>query len=54
MSLSISCECGREVSAETDDELVTEAQRHANEAHGMDIPREQILRLAVRSQAGTA
>jgi predicted small metal-binding protein len=53
MRLSITCECGRVVSAETDDELVAEAQRHASEAHDMDIPREQILLLAGQPPAET-
>jgi predicted small metal-binding protein len=47
----INCECGYVVRGETDDELVASAQRHAREAHGMEITREQALALA--EPAGT-
>lgn len=46
MAKSIQCDCGYVVRGETDDELVAEAQKHAREAHGMDITREQVLAMA--------
>ena len=47
MTKIINCDCGRVVPGDTDDELVAAAQKHAREAHGMELTREQILSLAV-------
>jgi predicted small metal-binding protein len=43
----LNCDCGRVVRGDTDDELVAAAQKHAREAHGMELTREQVLSLAV-------
>ena len=43
----INCDCGRVVRGDSDDELVAAAQKHAREAHGMELTREQVLSLAV-------
>ena len=42
----IRCDCGFEASGHADDELVTQAQDHARDAHGMDLPAELVLTLA--------
>jgi predicted small metal-binding protein len=47
MAKTINCECGFVVRGNTDDELVTAAQNHTREVHGMEISREQALSLAV-------
>jgi predicted small metal-binding protein len=44
--MEIECECGYVASGATEEEVIAEARRHALEAHGMDVPREQILALA--------
>lgn len=46
MALIIACDCGVTVRGETDDELVSAAQKHAREGHNMEITREQALALA--------
>jgi predicted small metal-binding protein len=46
MAKVINCECGFVVRGESDDELVTNAQKHAKEAHSMDLTREQALAIA--------
>jgi predicted small metal-binding protein len=47
MTKIINCDCGRVVRGDSDDELVAAAQKHAREAHGMELTREQVLSLAV-------
>ncbi len=47
MTKIINCDCGRVVRGDSDDELVSAAQKHAREAHGMELTREQVLSLAV-------
>jgi predicted small metal-binding protein len=47
MAKIINCDCGYVVRGASDDELVTNAQGHAKDAHGMDITRDQALALAV-------
>jgi predicted small metal-binding protein len=44
------CECGFEARAADDDGLVAEVQRHADEAHGMALSREEALLLALRAE----
>ena len=46
MTKIMSCDCGRVVQGDSDDELVAAAQTHAREAHGMELTREQVLSLA--------
>jgi predicted small metal-binding protein len=43
------CECGFEVCAEEEAELVAGVQRHAHEAHGMQLSPEEALQLASRA-----
>ena len=37
MTKVINCDCGRVLRGGTDDELVAAAQKHAREAHGMEL-----------------
>jgi predicted small metal-binding protein len=46
MAKVINCECGFTVQGDTDEELVSNAQAHAKEVHGMDLTAEQALSLA--------
>ena len=43
MTKIVNCDCGRVLRGDTDDELVAAAQKHAREAHGMELTREQVL-----------
>jgi predicted small metal-binding protein len=47
MTKIVNCDCGYKVRGDTDDELVAATQKHAREAHGMDLTREHVLSLAV-------
>lgn len=44
------CDCGYEVSANTDEELVVGVRRHALDAHGMKFTAEDALLVAFRVQ----
>ena len=46
MSKVIKCPCGRVVRARDDEALVTQAQKHARDAHAMELTREQVLAMA--------
>ena len=46
MTKMIPCPCGYIARGKDDNELVRKAQRHAKEAHGMELTREQILAMA--------
>ena len=46
MTKEIRCPCGYVIRAETDDELVAEAQQHAKEAHDMELSRPEALAMA--------
>ena len=52
MERLLRCDCGFEVSADGDDELVAAVQRHAFDAHGMNLTRDEVLRLARRLEGG--
>ena len=43
------CDCGFDARAEGEDGLVAEVQRHAREAHGMTLSREEALLLTFRA-----
>jgi predicted small metal-binding protein len=47
MTKVINCDCGRVLRGDSDEELVAAAQKHAREAHGMELTRDQVLSLAV-------
>ena len=44
------CDCGYEVSADSDEELVADVRRHALDAHGMELTAEDALLVAFRAQ----
>jgi Protein of unknown function (DUF1059) len=46
----LQCECGFEARAADEDGLVAEIQRHAREAHGMALSRDEALLVAFRSE----
>jgi predicted small metal-binding protein len=46
MAKIMQCDCGHVVRGETDDELVTNVQKHAREVYDMEITREQVLTMA--------
>ncbi|MGH8059724.1 MAG: DUF1059 domain-containing protein [Candidatus Entotheonellia bacterium] len=46
MDKLIECPCGYVVRAKNEDALVSQAQQHAREVHGMDLTREQALEMA--------
>jgi predicted small metal-binding protein len=48
------CDCGFEASAADEGDLVAEVQRHAWEAHGMALSRDDALLLASRAEDGEA
>lgn len=50
METLLHCDCGFEVRAEDEGELVAQVQRHAREAHGMALTPEQALLLAFRAE----
>lgn len=53
MNKVIRCQCGVTIRGAGDDDLVANAQKHADEAHaGMVIPRDQILAMAQPDPAG--
>jgi len=43
------CDCGFEVRADNESELIARVQRHALEVHGMEFSPEDVLRVAVRT-----
>ena len=46
MKQIIHCPCGYDVQADSEDELVSLAQRHAKELHDMELSREDALAMA--------
>jgi hypothetical protein len=50
MGKLLRCDCGYEVSGDTDDELVVGVRRHALDAHGMVFTAEDALLVAFRVQ----
>jgi len=48
MEKLLRCDCGFEVRAEDDAELVAGVQRHAFDVHGMDLTRDEVMQLALR------
>lgn len=54
METVLHCDCGFEVRAEDEADLVARAQRHALETHGMQLSPKEILQLAFRAELGSA
>ena len=50
----LSCECGYEVTATGEAELVEEIRRHARAAHGIDFSVEDALLVVLRSELGAS
>jgi uncharacterized protein DUF1059 len=48
------CDCGFEVSAADEQDLVTQVQSHALTAHGMALSYDEALLLAFRAELGNA
>ncbi|HVL97726.1 MAG TPA: DUF1059 domain-containing protein [Egibacteraceae bacterium] len=46
MTKVIRCDCGYVARGDSDDQLVSVAQRHAREVHGMELSPEQVLAMA--------
>ncbi|HSJ24145.1 MAG TPA: DUF1059 domain-containing protein [Longimicrobiales bacterium] len=42
----VSCDCGKVITAASDEELVTSVQQHAREVHNMELSRDQVLAMA--------
>ncbi len=42
----LKCDCGFVVRGDTDDEFVANGQKHAREAHNLELTREQLLAMA--------
>jgi predicted small metal-binding protein len=50
MQTVLQCDCGFEVRAGDEAELVARVQHHAREAHGMPLSRNDVLRLALKAE----
>jgi predicted small metal-binding protein len=46
MEKVIECPCGYVVRAQDEDGLVSQAQKHPNDVHGMELTREQALEMS--------
>ncbi|MEX2527714.1 MAG: DUF1059 domain-containing protein [Gemmatimonadota bacterium] len=42
----VSCDCGKVIREESDDQLVAEVQRHARRVHAMELTRDQVIAMA--------
>ena len=42
----VSCDCGKVIREQNDDQLIAAVQKHAREVHSMDLSKEQILSMA--------
>lgn len=54
MDKVLRCDCGFEVHADDETELVAQVQRHSMSAHGMRFSQEEVLQLAFRAELGDA
>ena len=52
MEKVLRCDCGFEVHADDEAELVAEVRRHALGEHGMQFSPEEVLQLAFRAELG--
>jgi predicted small metal-binding protein len=46
MNKVIRCPCGSIIKGESEEALVSNAQKHAKDSHGMELSREQALSMA--------
>ncbi len=42
----VSCDCGKVIREESEEELVRAVKEHADEVHDMDLTREEVLAMA--------
>lgn len=42
----VSCDCGKTIREESEEELVRSVREHAREAHDMELTREEVLAMA--------
>ena len=54
MEKLLRCDCGFEVHADDEAELVAGVRRHALKVHGMQLSSEEVLQLAFRAELGEA
>jgi predicted small metal-binding protein len=47
---AVRCDCGHEVRAVSEEQLLAEVQEHARKAHGIDFSREDALRVVLRAE----
>jgi predicted small metal-binding protein len=47
---AVRCDCGHEVRAGSEEQLVAEVQDHAREAHGIEFSREDALLVVLRTE----
>lgn len=50
MHKHVTCTCGHVVHADSDEELVRKVQEHMKQAHGKDISREEVLKMATEGK----
>jgi hypothetical protein len=50
MALLVRCDCGAEIRADVERELVTRVQRHAAKEHGMALALDEALLLAFQAE----
>ena len=46
MAKQVKCDCGKTIREDDDERLVTTVQKHARDAHGMELTPEQVLGMA--------
>lgn len=46
MAKYVKCDCGFEITADTEDDFVQRVQAHGKEVHSMDVTRDQALAMA--------
>ena len=54
MEKLLRCDCGFEVHADDEAELVAGVRQHALKAHGMQLSAEEVLQLALRAELDDA
>lgn len=42
----VNCDCGKTIREKSDEDLVRAVQKHAKEAHRMELSRDQVLSMA--------
>lgn len=42
----VSCDCGKVIREQSDEQLVETVRKHAKEVHNMDLSRDQVLSMA--------